>query len=244
MGRSLPPPRSPSVQVLLENAAQLFRATVLKCLPLAMLAVLAGMVPVIYWRAAGHPFSALVPDDATYDVLAVAGTTLELWLLGALMLRQRAMVTGAPLALRAELLAALRRLPVMFLCWIMAVASTALALLLLFLPGMFLFVCYLVLLPVVLFDGVGPYAALVRCVQLVRPRWWQYCAAFVIALFLLVICALVLGAFISLIEQLLLDSGPAFEAIWVASSIGVGALVFCFLCALVLVLHSAASSSA
>jgi hypothetical protein len=244
MSRSLPPPRTLRVQVLLENAARLFQATVLKCLPLAMLAVLAGMVPVIYWRAAGHPFSALAPDDLTYDVLAVAGTTLELWLLGALMLRQRAMVTGAPIAIRAELLASLRRLPVMFLCWILAVASTAVGLLLLVVPGLFLFVCYLVLLPVIVFDGLGPYAALLRCVQLVRPYWWYHCAAFVIALCVLLICALVLGAFISLIEQLLLDSGPAFEAIWVASSIGVGALVFCFLCALVLVLHSAASSSA
>ena len=154
------------------------------------------------------------------------------------------MVQGAPLALRDELVGALRRLPVMLLCWILVVASTMLGLLLLIVPGLFLFVCYLVLLPVVLFDGAGPYAALVRCVQLVRPHWWQYCAAFVIALFLVVIFAFVLILFVSLIEQLLLDSGPAFEAIWAASSIGVAALVMCFLCALVLVLHSAASNSA
>lgn len=244
MGRSLPPPRTLRVQVLLENAAQLFRATVLKCLPLAMLAGLASMLPVLYWQSTDQPMHLFGPHDAIYDGLLVAGTALNLWLLGALMLRQRAMVTGAPLAIRAELLASLRRLPVMFLCWILAVASTAIALLMLVVPGLFLGVCYLLLLPVVLFDGVGPYAALVRCVQLVRPHWWQYCAAFVIALCLLVICALVLGAVISLIEQLLLDSGPAFEAVWVASYIGIQALVICFLCALVLVLHSAASSSA
>jgi hypothetical protein len=244
MIRSLPPPRSVSVRILLETATQLFRATVLKCLPLGMLAVLAGMLPIIYWRAAGHPFSTIAQHDTTYDLLAVAGTAVELWLLGTLMLRQRAMVTGARIGIRDELLASLRRLPVMFLCWIVAVLSVIAGLLLLLVPGLFLWVCYLVLLPVVLFDGVGPYAALVRCVLLVRPYWWQFCAAFVFALCILMVCALVLGAFISLIEGLLLDSGPAFEAIWVASSIGVGALVVSFLCALVLVLHSAASSSA
>jgi hypothetical protein len=244
MGRSVPPPRRANVRVLLETATQLFRATVLKCLPLGMLAVLAGMVPVIYWQAGGHAMSLFSPHDATYDALSIAGTALELWLLGTLMLRQRAMVTGARLGIREELLASLRRLPVMFLCWIVAVASVALGLLLLVVPGVFLFVCYLVLLPVVLFDGTGPYAALARCVQLVRGHWWHYCAAFVIALCALLICALVLGAFISLIEQLLLENGPVFQAIWVASSIGVGALVVSFLCALALVLHSAASSSA
>jgi hypothetical protein len=244
MGRSVPPPRSASVRILLETATQLFRATVLKCLPLGMLAVLAGMVPVIYWQAGGHPMSLLSPHDATYDALSVAGTALELWLLGTLMLRQRAMATGARIGIRAELLAALRRLPVMLLCWIVAVASVVLGLLLAVVPGVFLFVCYLVLLPVVLFDEVGPSAALVRCVQLVRSHWWHFCAAFVIALCILVVCALVLGAIISLLEQLLLENGPVFEAIWVASSIGVGALVASFLCALALVLHSAASSSA
>jgi hypothetical protein len=43
---------------------------------------------------------------------------------------------------------------------------------LLILPGLFLFVCYLVMLPVVLFEQHNPYVALVRCVLLVRPYWW------------------------------------------------------------------------
>jgi hypothetical protein len=244
MGRSPPPPRGTSVRVLLETATQLFRATVLKCLPLGMLAVLAGMVPLIYWRAAGHPFSMLAEHDMTYDLLTLLGTALELWLLGALLLRQRALVTGAPIGIRDELFTSLRRLPILFLCWIVAVASVVLGLLLAVVPGLFLWVCYLVLLPVVLFDGVGPYTALARCVLLVRAHWWQYFAAFVIALCILLVCALVLSAFISLIEGLLFDSGPVFEAIWVASSIGVGALVVAFLCGLSLVLHSAASNSA
>jgi hypothetical protein len=244
MGPSPPPPRSTGARILLETASQVFRATVLKCLPLGMFAVLAGMLPLIYWRSQGHALRLLGEHDAIYDALSVAGPALELWLIGALLLRQRAMVTGASIGIRGELLGSLRRLPIMFLCWIVALLSVGAGVLLLIVPGVFLLVCYLVLLPVILFDGLGPYAALVRCVRLVQPHWWQFCAAFVIGLCILFVCAFSLSALLAIVEGSLLDNGPAFEAVSVASSIGVLALVVSFLCGLALVLHSAASSSA
>ena len=96
-----------------------------------------------------------------------------------------------PIDAGAELIAAVHRLPVMLLGWILAQLSLFVGFtLLLLLPGVFLLVCYLVLLPVLLFEKLNPYTALVRSVQLVRPHWWKALATLVIAVLVLLICTL------------------------------------------------------
>jgi hypothetical protein len=105
-------------------------------------------------------------------------------------------------------------------------------------------VCYLALLPVVLFDGLGPFAAVLRSVQLMRPLWWKALAACVITMLLFLIAGLVVAAIIGVIAELLAGNGAAFAAIETAITVAFGALFFVYLSALMLVLHSAASSSA
>ena len=242
MTASMPPPHRASVGDLLETSAQLFRATLLKCLPLGMLAVLCAQLANVYWIATGHTISFSARHDANYAVLSVLGTAIEIWLIGAMMLRQRAVVLGAPILAAAELRAAWRRLPSILVSTLLAILSVAVGVLLLIGPGVFLLVCYLIALPVVLFEGLGPYAALVRSV--IRPLWWKALAACVFALLGFLVCALAFAAIIGVLAGLLAGNGPAFEAIETASSVALGALFFVFLSALALVLHSAASSSA
>jgi hypothetical protein len=252
----MPPSHSASVRELLEAALLLFRATLLKCLPLGMLAVLCAQLPNLYWRAEGHPISLTPPDDPTYVVLTLAGLAPALLLIGTMMLRQRAVAMGAPLALASELATVLRRLPVLYLTALLAMLSVVLLAALLasfsmvlgicalIVPGLFLLVCDMVLMPVVLFEQAGPVTALLRCIRLVRPIWWKSCATFVFAVLFLGVCALVLAAALSLIEGVLLVNGPVLDAIAESTSIALGAMLWCFLSVLALVLHSAASSSA
>jgi hypothetical protein len=122
--------------------------------------------------------------------------------------------------------------------------SVVLGVLALIVPGVFLLICDLVLMPVVLFEQGGPVSALLRCIRLLRPIWWKSCAAFILAVVCLLVCALVLAAVLSLIEGLMLANGPVLDAIAESTSIALGALLWCFLSALALVLHSVASSSA
>jgi hypothetical protein len=243
MTASMPPPHSASVSELLATAAQLFRATLLKCMPLAMVAVLCSQLANVYWIATGHTISFSARHDASYALLSVLGTAIELWLISAMMLRQRAVVLGAPIHAAAELRAAWRRLPALLGCVLLGAASVVLGLLLI-VPGVFLLICYVVALPVVLFEGLAPYAALVRSVRLIRRVWWKTLAACVFALLAFVVCALVFAALVGVFAGVLTGNGPAFEAIQTASSVALGALFFVFLSALALVLHSAASSSA
>jgi hypothetical protein len=237
-------PHNASVSALLESTALLFRATVLKCLPLGMLAVLCAQLANVYWLASGHPIHFRAQHDANYILLSVLGTVIELWLLAAMMLRQRAVALGAPLRLAAELRAAMVRLPSILGSVLLIIVSVAVGFVLLIAPGVFLLICYLIVLPVVLFEGLAPYGALLRSVRLLRPLWWRALATCVFALLAFVVCALVFAAIISVLAGLLAGNGPALEAIEAASSVALGALLFVFLSALALVLHSVASSSA
>jgi hypothetical protein len=238
-----PAPNGARVSDLLQAAARLFRASLLKCLPLGMMAVLCASLPNIYWNATGHAVNLFGPYDTNFRVLSLIGIAIALWLFGAMMLRQRAVALGAPILLGAELQASLRRLPVALLSSLLADLSVALGLLLL-LPGVYLLVCYLVLLPVILFEDAGPVAALLRSVRSMRRLWWPALAALVIALLLFLIGTLVFAAILVVAAEMFAGNSVAMKAVVNAGVIGFYALFIVYLSALQLVLHSAASSSA
>lgn len=244
MTASQPAPGDVRVSDLLETAARLFRITLLKCLPLGMLAMVCWRLPNFYWTATGHRPTLRALLDPRFDLLTLVGTAIQLWLLAALMLRQRAVALGAPLQAAEELRAATQRLPGILAGAALATFSIILGLLLLLLPGIYMAVCYLVWLPVVLFEGAGPHAALTRCVRLIRPLWSKALTALVIVLLLLVVAALVLGAILAALAGILDSGGPGFEALSAAITVVFGALFVLFVSALQLALHSAASSSA
>jgi hypothetical protein len=239
-----PAPHGAQVSELLQTAGRLFNASLLKCLPLGMMAVLCASLPNIYWNATGHTVSLTGPFDTNFRILSVVGIAIGLWLFAAMMLRQRAVALGAPLLLGAELRASLQRAPVLLLGALLADAAIIVGALLLVVPGVFLLVCNLVLVPVILFEPVNPIAALLRSVQLVRRCWWQAFAALVIVLLLALIAAIVFIGVLAVAADLFSGNGAAMKAIVNAGVVGFYALFAVFMSALQLVLHSAASSSA
>jgi hypothetical protein len=244
MTASKAPRPDASVSNLLEAATQLFRATLLKCLPFAMLGVLCLEIPNFYWIASGHTLNFGMPADTGYWALAFGASAVTVFIVSAMMLRQRACASGASVDSMAELAAAGRRLPGILAGWILAQLSLFVGFALLLLPGIFLLVCYLVLLPVLLFENLNPYTALVRCVQLLQPHWWKVLATIVIAALVLLICTLAAAAVLSILAALLVGEGPAVQAVVAAVTVGIWAIGCVFFSALALTLHSAASSSA
>src|SRR5579863_7743213 len=106
-----PAPQGARVGDLLQTAVRLFQASLLKCLPLGMVAVLCASLPNVYWNATtGHSTSLADSHDGRFVALSAICIALGLWLYGAMMLRQRAVVLGAPLLLGAEFQTSLRRL--------------------------------------------------------------------------------------------------------------------------------------
>jgi hypothetical protein len=159
------------------------------------------------------------------------------------MLQQRSVALGVAFSAGSSLATVVRRLPVLLLTCILALLSLAAGFSLLIVPGIFLLVCYLVLLPVVLFERHNPYRALVRCVLLARTQWWKLFAALVITLVVVLAGVLLVLAALEIVAALLSGQGPAFQAIFATGALAVGAVQWVLLSALMLTLHSALASS-
>jgi len=243
MRASNAPRRGQSVSELLNTSVSVFRATLLKCLPFAMIAVLCAEIPNFYWIATGGSLDhGLLPMEPTYWWLVTLATPVVLYIFSAMMLRQLYFSGGFAVNARQELTLAARRLPSLLFTWLLMQVTLFIGCLLI-VPGVFLLVCYMVLLPVVLLEGqLNPVLALRRCVMLVLPNWWRICAALVITLVAMGVCFLIFAALISVLAQLL--TGAAFQAIFAAGTIAFFAMLVVFLSALALAVHSSANSSA
>lgn len=240
------PPRTAGVSELLEAASRIWRATLPKCLPLAMIAILCAYLPTLYLSAAGLPLPRppQLPSDPTYWAVYVVAMVAYLFLGSVAIQQQREQALGGQRELAGALRAAARRLPAVVAAIVLCQIAVGLGLLLLLVPGVYLAVCSFVIWCVVLFEPLGPWAALVRSVRLVQPLWWKYCATIVIAILILavtVFTALILAALF--LGALLPAGGAAANALAVAFGIACFGAGMLFLTALALVLYSAASSS-
>jgi hypothetical protein len=247
MSASLLPPRSAEVADIMDATMRVFRATLPKCLPLAMASILLAQLASLYALVTGKSPDLLQPHDATFWTLFVIGFMAWQLLAAIIMLRQRSIATGRLPELQDELRAALQRWPLLVLTAVLSGAVMALGFLLLIVPGIYAFVCFLLLRPVVLFEQPEPLRALERCLRLVRPRWLKFCAAAVMGTLIVAVCTLAAVAALSLLAALLAGSGvkaAAVNAVGAAVLLGVLSVAAVYFSALWLALYSAASSSA
>lgn len=247
MAASPLPPRSAEVGDIMEAAKQVFRATIPKCLPLAMLSTLLFQMASLYDLAKGKQPDLFKPHDATFWTLFVIGFAAWQLLAAVIMLRQRSMMAGRLPDLQAEWRVALERWPLLLLTAVLSGIVMTLGFLLLVVPGVYAFVCFLLLRPVVLFEKIDPRHALERCFQLARPRWLKFCAVALIGGMIFVVCALAAVAALSLLGALLAAAGikaAAINAVAAAVLLGFLSVAAIYFSALWLALYSVASSSA
>ncbi len=247
MSASLLPPRSAEVGDIMAATMRVFRTTLPKCLPIAMLAILLVQLASLYWMSTGKPQGMFQPRDATFWILFVLGFVAWQLLAAIIMLRQRSMVAGRVPDLHSEWQLALPRWPLLLVTAVLSGAAMSLGLIALLVPGIYLFVCFLLLRPVVLFEKVDPLRALERCIRLVRPRWIKFCAAAVIGTLMVVVCTLAAIAGLSLLVALLGGIGvkaAGVNALGAACVLGLLAVAAVYFSALWLALYSLASSSA
>jgi hypothetical protein len=115
-----PPSRPQSVGEVLDSAFRIFGATLLRCLPYAVVAVIAGQLPSMYEVLTGHALAVprlrvAASHDPLWWILYVVAVIASLTLTNAVLLRQYALATGRPAATAVELEAGVRRVPGMLL---------------------------------------------------------------------------------------------------------------------------------
>lgn len=214
-----PPSRPQSVGEILDSAFRIFRATLGKCLPYAIVAVIAPQLPNIYDLARGRSLlSGAVGHNAQWVTLYVIGSLIALVLWSAVLLRQYALATGHAAEAGSELSTAVRRFPAMLLlgivtglavlvCFVPALAVQGAArlgaMLLLAIPASYVLVALSCGGTVLLLTGRGPFASLSHSWRLTSGSFWRLTLIYSVAFVLLMVLYLASGLIAGVLSVLL-----------------------------------------
>jgi hypothetical protein len=222
MATSLYPPQRPlSIGELVDAAFRIFRVTVVKCLPYALVAVIAGQLPNIYYLLSGRGLARSILTslrDPVWLSLYVVGTLVGVLLWSAILLRQHSMVTGSDAVAGQELGTALRRLPAMVLLGVLCGVAIGgwfvlgflfsgpvrlLVWVVMAVPASVVMVALSVAGPSLLLSDRGPAASLAHSWRLTSGSLWRLSGVYTVALFIVLVIYVVLGLVTTLVSVLL-----------------------------------------
>jgi hypothetical protein len=193
MPNALYPPIKPrSFAELLDAVLQIFRLSLLKCLPYATLAIIAGQLSTLYYLWRGR-----VPVLDTNDPVGVTiygvGTLIFVMLAMTILLRQSTIAAGRPVTGSADLLDTLRRAPgivaISLLAGTPVVAFIAVALALappyrvagvivMLAPAVYIWIALSFALPALMLARKGILGSIAYSFRLVRGNWWRVAAMY------------------------------------------------------------------
>lgn len=203
MTASLYPPQRPlSIGEIIDATFRIFRVTLVKCLPYALVAVVVEQLPNIYYISKGGGLvqaMLMAFEDPRALVLNCIALVIVVFLCSAVLLRQRMLITGGVASRGSELAAVLRRMPALVLLgilWSVAVFGwLALALLfsgplrlavaiVMLLPGSVVMIALCVSWPALILTGRTALESLTYSWRLTSGSLWRLSSVFAVAVIL------------------------------------------------------------
>src|SRR6185312_2491404 len=197
MPNALYPPLKPrSFGELLDAVLQIFRLSLLKCLPYATLAIIAAQLSALYYLSRGR-LPVLDSNDPIGVALYGVGSLIAVILWMALLLRQSCIASGRPVSGSAQLLDTLKRAPAIAAIALLAGAAVAVFLLpalalapryrtagmaVLLAPAIYVGIALSLALPALVLARKGVLASLAYSFRLVRGNWWRVALIYVVGL--------------------------------------------------------------
>jgi hypothetical protein len=197
MPNALYPPLKPrSFGELLDAVLQIFRLSLLKCLPYATLAIIAGQLWTLYYLSRGR-LPVLDSNDPVGMALYGVGTLVAVILWVAMLLRQSCIASGRPVTGSADLLDALKRAPAIAAIALLAGAAVAVLMLpalalappyrtagfaVMLAPAIYVAITLSFSLPALVLARKGVLSSLAYSFRLVRGNWWRVAAIYVVGI--------------------------------------------------------------
>jgi hypothetical protein len=208
MPNALYPPLKPrSFAELLDAVLQIFRLSLLKCLPYATLAIIAGQLSTLYYVSRGR-LPVLDSNDPVGVALYGVGTLIFVMLSMTILLRQSTIAAGRPVTGSADLLETLKRAPAIAAIALLAGAAVAVFMVpalalappyrtagvaVMLAPAIYVAIALSFALPAFVLARKGVLASLAYSFRLVRGNWWRvaamYCVGIAVILTLWVLVA-------------------------------------------------------
>ena len=252
MPNALYPPLKPrSFAELLDAVLQIFRLSLLKCLPYATLATIASQLWSLYYQCRGLP-----PQFDANDPVAVAihgiGTLIFVMLATMLLLRQSSIAAGRPVAGAAELLDTLKRAPAIVAISLLAGAAIAMfmvpalalappyrtaGILVMMAPAIYIGIALSFALPALMLARKGVLGSIAYSFRLVRGNWWRVAGLYGVGLGVVLTLWLLVAAVIAMaLSDNSTDDAAIARAISSAAVLAVFAVGLTFYSALTLAL--------
>jgi hypothetical protein len=242
-----PPQRPLSVGETLDLTFRIYQATVVRCLSVAALAVLASQLPTLYLLASGHDLktSLLVTvHEPGYQVVYLVSVLLGSILNAAILLRQHKLSTGRPpggeMAVMARRVLALLAWAVLFFlalvgsCLPFALLAAirvpaVLVVLLCVVAFGYVFISLSSSFTVLVLEGARPVASLRRSWGLTRGSFWRLTAIYTVALIILLVFYVLLGAASGFVVAVIAHGELAvITAVYAVVAVALGAFVVPF----------------
>jgi hypothetical protein len=252
MPNALYPPLKPrSLGELLDAALQIFRLSLLKCLPYATVAIIAGQVWALYYLSRGR-MPVLDSNDPVGVALYGLGSLIAVILWTAMLLRQSLIAAGRQVTGSAGLLDTLKRAPA--IAAIVLLGGAALSLLLLpalalappyriagiavmLAPALYIGVALSFSLPALMLARKGVLASLAYSFRLVHGNWWRVAAIYLVgSAAIWTLCLLVATVFSLALSDNGADNAAITRAVTFAAILAVVAVGLTLYSALVLAL--------
>jgi hypothetical protein len=223
MASSLYPPQRPlSIGELIDAAFRIYRATVVRCVPYALFAVILGQLPNIYYLLSGRGLAQSMftsSRDPVWDLLYLVGTCTGVVLWSGIVLRQHALATGGATVAGAELGRALRRLLPMVVLGILTAVAVGwwfligllfsqqavriLVWVIMAIPASFVMVALSVAWISLLLSDRGPVAAFTHSWRLTSGSLWRLTGVYTVGLVIVFAVYLVFGLLTGLVSLVL-----------------------------------------
>lgn len=202
MPNALYPPLKPrSFGELLDAVLQIFRLSLLKCMPYAMLAIIAEQLSTFYYLSRGRlptlDGPVLDANDPVGITLYGVGTLVFVMLSVTILLRQSTIAAGRPVKGSADLLDTLKRAPAIAAIALLGSAAAAVCMLpalalapqyrtagiaVMLAPTIYVYITLSFSLPALVLARKGVLASLAYSFRLVRGNWWRVAGSYAVGL--------------------------------------------------------------
>ena len=226
------PQRPQSIGEVLDAAFIIFKATVIKCLPFGLLAMVASQSQSLYDVATGRPLGS---QDLYWWLFLVVGTLLSVALSSAILLRQVAVLERRPTSMLGDLAQAFAFLPSMTVALVLGLVAVGAGFVFLVVPGVYLALAFLFAGPAILLSGKKSLEALRFGLQLMRGNALRAFTVFAVGLSIVLVFDMLMFTFVAVLLQFAGSSDLAVVTSYLpVVVIALGAFTAPFGCALTL----------
>jgi hypothetical protein len=185
-----------------KNAVQLWELVAIVIVPIEVIEVILRRVTLpsdVFLRNGTlytHGASSTTASNVALLVVSLLGLFAQLLATGAVFKLQLDAYLGKPHHIRESLEFAFARHRLLSLLWvgIIATVMVVVGLILLIIPGIYLFVATSVAVPVLMLEGQKGMGAISRSMNLIASRWWSTFGRLLVGLIMYIVAVFIIGA--------------------------------------------------